>query len=132
MDVQRICNRCITCKKTKFRVVPHGLYIPLLVPKEPWVEIFMYFVLGLPRSKKVRDSIFVVVYRFSKMVHFISSYKTNDSTNITNLFFREIIQLYGFPMSILSNKDVKFQSYFWIVLWGNLETKLLFSTTCHL
>jgi len=27
MDVQRICNRCITCKKTKFRVVPYGLYI---------------------------------------------------------------------------------------------------------
>jgi len=107
-------------------------HIPLPVPKEPWVEIFMYFVLGLPRSKKVRDSIFVVVYRFSKMVHFISSYKTNDSTNITNLFFREIIQLYGVPMSILSNKDVKFLSYFWIVLWGNLGTKLLFSTTCHL
>jgi hypothetical protein len=27
--------------------------------------------------------------------------------------------------------DVKFLSYFWKVMWGKLETKLLFSKTCH-
>jgi len=26
MDVQRIYDRYITCKKTKSRVMPHGLY----------------------------------------------------------------------------------------------------------
>jgi len=85
-DVQRICDRCITCKKTKSKVMPYGLYIPLPVPKKPWVNISMYFVIGLPRSKKGRDSIFVVVYIFSKMVHFISSHKIDDATNIMNLF----------------------------------------------
>jgi hypothetical protein len=29
------------------------------------------------------------------------------------------------------DKDVKFLRYFWKVLWGKLETKLLFSNTCH-
>ena len=29
------------------------------------------------------------------------------------------------------DRDVKFLSYFWKVLWGKLGTKLLFSTTCH-
>ena len=28
-DVERICSRCITCKKTKSRVLSHGFYIPL-------------------------------------------------------------------------------------------------------
>ena len=70
-DVIRICGRCITCRRAKSKVLPHGLYTPLPVPSEPWVDISMDFVLGLPRTKRGRDSIFVVVDRFSKMVHFI-------------------------------------------------------------
>ena len=44
-DVNRICGRCITCRKTKSKVLPHELYTPLLVPSEPWVDISMDFIL---------------------------------------------------------------------------------------
>uniref|UniRef100_A0A2N9HPK0 RNA-directed DNA polymerase n=1 Tax=Fagus sylvatica TaxID=28930 RepID=A0A2N9HPK0_FAGSY len=130
-DVERVCSRCVTCRQAKSRVLPHGLYTPLPVPSAPWVDISMDFVLGLPRSRKGRDSIFVVVDRFSKMAHFISCHKTDDATHIADLFFREIVRLHGVPRSIVSDRDVKFLSYFWKVLWGKLGTKLLFSTTCH-
>ena len=46
-DVQRMCDRCITCRQAKFRVMPHGLYTSLLVLKEPWVDISMDVILGL-------------------------------------------------------------------------------------
>jgi hypothetical protein len=58
-------------------------------------------------------------------------HKKNDATNIADLFFKEIVRLHGIPRSIVFDRDVKFLSYFWKVLWGKLGTKLLFSTTCH-
>ena len=50
-DVERVCSRCIACRKAKSRVLLHGLYTPLPVPMLPWVDISMDFVLRLPRSK---------------------------------------------------------------------------------
>ena len=66
-----ICEHCIVCKKAKSKVKPHGLYTPLSIPEYPWIDLSIDFVLGLPKASSGRDSIFVVVDRFSKMAYFI-------------------------------------------------------------
>ncbi|WVZ97725.1 hypothetical protein U9M48_043239 [Paspalum notatum var. saurae] len=105
--------------------------MPLPVPTSPWLDISMDFVLGLPRTKKGRDSIFVVVDRFSKMAHFIPCHKTDDASNVAELFFKEIIRLHGIPNTIVSIVMLSFSVIFGDLSWNKLGTKLLFSTTCH-
>jgi hypothetical protein len=51
-DVERFVARCTTCQKVKSWLNPHGLYMPLPVPRVPWADISMDFVLGLPRTKR--------------------------------------------------------------------------------
>jgi hypothetical protein len=125
-------GRCYrVCQVSKGGATNARLYMPLPIPEGPWTNVSMDFVLGLPWTKKGNDSIFVVVDRFSKMVHFIACKKTADVVNMAQLYFCEVYRLHGLPLSIVSDRNTQFHSHFWRCLWQLSHIKLDFSSAYH-
>jgi len=65
------------------------------------------------------------------MAHFLPCSKTYDASKVATLFFAEVVQLHGLPKTIVSDRDVKFVSYFWKTLWEKMGIKIKFSSAFH-
>ena len=39
--VQKVCDKCITCRQFKSKILLHDLYTLLPLPNESYVDIFM-------------------------------------------------------------------------------------------
>jgi len=111
-DVQDLLKRCATCQFAKSHSLPQWLYIPLPVPSVHWVDVSMDFILGLPKIQRNKESVFVLVDRFSKTAHFIDCNKTNDAIDVVEVYFKEVMRLHGIPRSIAFDCDTKFLSHF--------------------
>ena len=88
-------------------------------------------VIGLPRTVKMHDAIWVIVDRLTKSAHFLSIQMTYTMDQLIEIYIKEIVQLHGVPISIISNRDARFTSTFWEKLHSAMERKLKFSTTFH-
>lgn len=88
-----------------------------------WILLWDY-----PKKKKGMIVFFVVVDMFSKMAHFLPCKSTKDASYIVDLFFKELVQIHGFSLNIVSDRDGRFVGHFWRTLWKKLGTNLSFSS----
>ena len=76
----------------------------------------MDFIVGLPRSSKGMDSIWVIVDRLTKSAHFLPVKTIYNADKLVVIYIDEIVRLHGVPVSIVSDRDSKFTSRFWLSL----------------
>jgi hypothetical protein len=69
-DVERLVGRCVTCHKAKSKLKSYGLYTLLPIANNPWEDISMYFVLGLPQTKMAGNQ-FLLLLIDSKKWHIL-------------------------------------------------------------
>ncbi|WVZ58136.1 hypothetical protein U9M48_008439 [Paspalum notatum var. saurae] len=123
---------CDTCQRVKAEHQrPAGLLQPLKIPEWKWQEISMDFIVGLPRTQKGYNSIWVVVDRLTKVAHFIPVNTTYSGARLAELYISRIVCLHGVPKRIISDKGSQFTSHFWEQLHDSLDSKLRFSTAYH-
>ena len=72
----------------------------------------MDFITKLPKTTGGLDTIWVIVDRLTKSVHFLPIKDTDKMEKLTKMYIREIVQLHGVPISIISDRDSKFTSRF--------------------
>ncbi|KAJ7546335.1 hypothetical protein O6H91_08G035900 [Diphasiastrum complanatum] len=73
----------------------------------------------------------VVVDRFLKQAHSIPVRSTITAEQCARLFLSEIFRLHGFSRTILSDRDSKFTSIFWIELMRILNVQLFIKSAYH-
>ena len=130
-DVYEFVRKCPQCLANKYERVKPGLLFPWPIPKGTWTYISMDFVLGLPLTNRKNNACLVIVDRFSKQAHFIPVKNTISTRECANVFIKEIFRHHGIPQSILSDRDIKFTSKFWIELTPSLEITLHMETSYH-
>jgi hypothetical protein len=97
-----ICDTCQRVKAENQR--PAGLLQPLKILEWKWEEITMDFIVGLPRTQKGYNSIWVVVDRLMKVAHFIPVNTTYSGARLAELCISKIVCLHGVPKKIISNR----------------------------
>ena len=91
----------------------------------------MDFVIGLPRTRAGYNAIWVTVDRLTKSAHFLAFRNNFSLDRLTELYISEIVKLHRVPISIVSDRDLRFTYRFWPKLQKALDTTLHFSIAFH-
>ncbi|XP_060210958.1 uncharacterized protein LOC132637972 [Lycium barbarum] len=77
---------------------------------------------GLPKPEG-KDTIMVIVDRYSKYAYFLSISHPFTAAQVARVFMDQVYKLHGLPKSIVSDRDKVFLSYFWKELFKQLQPK---------
>jgi hypothetical protein len=91
----------------------------------------MDFIVGLPRTLRGYNSIWVIMDRLTKSAHFILVSTTYRARQYAELYISHIVHYHGIPKIIIFDRGSIFVARFWEQLHECLGTHLIRSSTYH-
>jgi hypothetical protein len=126
VDIAKYVAECDTCHRMKADYLKSaGVLQPLSIPTWKWGDVSMDFIVGLPITARKKDSIWVIVDRLAKTVHFIAVQQYAE------LYMDQIVHLHGIPKTIIFDRGTPFVARFWEQLYECIGTKLIRSSSYH-
>ena len=131
-EIAKYVSECDTCSRVKAsHLRSAGPLQPLNIPVWKWEDISMDFIVGLPKTSKRYDSIWVIVDRLTKSSHFLHVKTIYTAQHYAELYISRILSLHGIPKTIIYDCGAQFIARFWEHFHASLGTQLIHSSTYH-
>jgi hypothetical protein len=102
-----------TCQKVKAgHLRPAENLQPLTIPECKWENICMNFIVGLPRTSRGYNSIWVIVNRLTKSTHFILISTTYRVSQYVEFYISHIVHYHGILKTIIFDRGSIFVAHF--------------------
>jgi hypothetical protein len=130
-DLDRHVRNCHTCQWSKAtHRKTYGFLRPLEVPEQPWMNLNMDFIVGLPESDGF-NTVWIVVNCLTKIQQWVRCTDKVDGQKMGEMFMKEVFRLHRLPKTIVSDRGLQFLSKFWKHICKRLEIERNLSTTFH-
>jgi hypothetical protein len=125
-EIAKYVSECDICQRVKASHLKSADILQLLsIPSWKWEDINMDFIVGLPNTSLMHDSIWVIIDRLTKTAHFLPMHTTYNAKKYAEIYLDQIVRLHGIPKTIISDRGAQFIARFWEQLQQALGTKLI-------
>ena len=123
------CPDCRLYQTT--RHAPYGSLNPIVTPPIPFHTLAMDFIVELPEIRGM-SVLLTMTDKFTKKTMLLPGKDTYGAEDWANIVVTELMNKdWGIPSSIISDRDRKFMSSFWRVIFTKLKVNMITSTAYH-
>ena len=91
-----------------------GALQPIYIPPRPFATVSMDMITGLPPSgEQSYTAILVIVDKLTKFAIISPTYTTLSQEGFAKLFVERVVNVYGLPKVIISDRDKCWATIFW-------------------
>nr|GFA75055.1 reverse transcriptase domain-containing protein [Tanacetum cinerariifolium] len=112
-EITTYVSKCLTCAKVKAECQKSSsLVVQPEIPKWKWEKFTKDFVTKFPKTSTSQDTIWVIVDFLTKSAHFLPMKENDSMEKLTRQYMKEVVSGHRVPVSIISDQDGRFTSYF--------------------